>query len=38
MLARFLAEDCLQAQPTERFLTRKLPLKSYTPAVEFDVA
>jgi hypothetical protein len=31
-----LAEDCLLAQPIERLLTRKLPLKSYTPAAEFD--
>jgi len=31
-----LAEDCLLAQPIERLLTRKLPLKSVTPAAEFD--
>ena len=31
-----MAEDCLLASPIEGPLWRKLPLKSYTPAAEFD--
>jgi len=31
-----MAEDCLLAQLIEGLLTRKLPLKSVTPAGEFD--